>query len=84
MKKRVISAILMVLVFVPILIIGGYPYIILMALLGLLGLKELLNLEDDIPLFFKVCSYLFTLFLILSNCKDTTINFLFGYFILFL
>ena len=76
MKKRVISAVIMILLLVPILIIGGYPYIILMALLGLLGLKELLNLEDDIPLFFKVCSYLFTLFLILSNCKDTTINFL--------
>lgn len=76
MKKRVISAVIMILLLVPILIIGGYPFIILASLLGLLSLKELLDLEKKIPTFLKVCACFFALFLILYNYNDKTIDFL--------
>lgn len=78
MKERIISAIIMVLVFVPIVILGGYPFIVLFALLGLLALKELLDLEKDIPFILKISAFFFSLFLILYNYNDTTIDYLFN------
>ena len=70
MKTRVISAIIMVLLFVPLLILGDIPFTILMAFLGMLALKELLDLEEKIPKFIKFISYFFGLFLILYNYRD--------------
>lgn len=70
MKTRVISAVLMILLFVPILILGNIPFAILMAVLGLLGLKELMDLEKDIPNWLKWVSYFICLFLILYNYQS--------------
>lgn len=67
MKKRIISAIVMIMVFIPIAILGGYPFLGFFAILALLGLKELMDLEKVIPLFLKISAYIFTLFLILYN-----------------
>lgn len=74
MKKRVISALLMILLFVPIVILGRYPYIILFGILGLIALNELLNLEKKIPSLFKLSAHLFTLFLILYNCRSDVLD----------
>lgn len=73
MKKRVVSAILMVLLFVPFLLLGGIPFAIFIGVLGILGLKEMLDLEKDIPKVIKFISLFLGLFLILYNYKD--INF---------
>lgn len=78
MKKRIISAIVMILLFIPIVLLGGYPYIILFSLLGLLSLKELMDLEKDIPIILKISACFFTLFLILYNYNDKTIDYLFN------
>ena len=45
MKTRVVSAIVMVLLFVPFVILGNLPFTILMAILGIVALKEMLDLE---------------------------------------
>ena len=38
MTKRVVSAIVMVLLFIPFLVIGGVPFVVLMSVLGVIGL----------------------------------------------
>lgn len=78
MKTRIISAIIMILLFVPIVIIGGYPFLVLFAVLSLLGLKELMNLEKNIPGILKISAYIFTLFLILVNYSTKMLNFSFN------
>ena len=40
MKKRIISAIIMILIFVPLLFIGGIPFSILMTLLSVGAIHE--------------------------------------------
>lgn len=82
MKKRVISAIVMILIFVPLMIIGKLPFKILMTIVGLLGLKELLDLEKEIPNFIKYTSYIFVALLIWFNSKGITDAFKFDYKIL--
>lgn len=79
MKTRVISAIVMLAVFIPLLIIGGTPFAILFSILGLLGLKELLDLKKDIPFILKLFAYIATLYLILYNFKDQSIIYLLDY-----
>ena len=69
MKKRVISAIIMLLIFIPILLIGGTTYAICGSIVGLMGLYELMKPEKDIPDYMKLISYFITLYLILYNYK---------------
>ena len=47
MKVRVISAIIMIAVFVPFLIIGEIPFAILMGVLGVCGLYELMRVRES-------------------------------------
>ena len=67
MKKRIISAIVAGLIFIPLLIIGGIYFKIAIAIIGLLTLKEIINLKNDTKLSIKIVCYLLELFMILSN-----------------
>ena len=61
MKKRILSAIIMILIFVPLLFIGGVPFTILMTLLALASMYELITIREKkkkIPMLIKVISYL--------------------------
>ena len=61
MKTRIISAIVIILVFVPLLIIGELPFALFMAILSLLGLYELIHVREkkkSFPLFVKVIAYI--------------------------
>ena len=61
MKKRMISAVIMLAVFVPLIIFGGIVFEIGITLISLLALRELLNIyekEIKIPLIVKILSYL--------------------------
>ena len=49
MKKRIISAIIMIILFIPFLILGGNFYLVLGSVLGVLSLWEMLRLEKSIP-----------------------------------
>ncbi len=69
MKKRIISALVMLVIFIPILLIGGVYYSMLGVLLGIFGLWEILNLEKKIPFYMKVITYFVGVFLMLYNYK---------------
>lgn len=70
MKIRVISAILMVAIFIPLLLIGGKLFAFLMALLSILGLYELIHVRESerkFPLVVKIFAYLLVTFFVISN-----------------
>ncbi len=67
---RIISSVLLILIFFPILFLGGNAYAILMAIIGLMGLFELVHIREkkrEFPFLMKVFAYLLTAFFILSN-----------------
>lgn len=47
MKKRIISAIVMIAILVPVLIIGGNAFAIAIGMIGVLALKELIDLKES-------------------------------------
>lgn len=47
MKQRVISAIIAVIIIIPIILLGGIPYYIGVAILGLIGYYELLHVREN-------------------------------------
>ena len=60
MKTRIISAIVMLLIALPILIIGGIPFKIFAMLLGVCASYEILNVRKDyreLPIFIRLLSY---------------------------
>ena len=65
MKKRIISAIIMIMVFIPFLILGNNFYLVLGGILGILSLWELMRLEKNIPAYMQFLSYIVCLLLIL-------------------
>ncbi len=65
MKKRILSAIIMILLFIPFLILGDVFYLVLGSVLGLLSLWELMRLEKNIPLYMQFLSYIVCLLLII-------------------
>ena len=79
MTKRVVSAIIMVLLFIPFLVIGGTPFIILMSVFGVLGLYELLKIRGEakkkFPVFMRVIAYLMTVFLIVNNAGSIDLQY---------
>ena len=47
MKKRVLSALIMFAIVVPILILGGLPYSLAVGLISLVAYKEMLDLKKE-------------------------------------
>lgn len=62
MKQRIISAIVMILIVVPIFIIGGNVFKVFILALSMLGMKEYLDIKEtkkELPIFIKLLAYLF-------------------------
>lgn len=81
MKERTISAIIMLMIVVPILIIGGLPFKIGVYLLAIFGLKEFIDVKSvkkEIPLFVKFISYII-MTLIIFGSNQTTVEILLDY-----
>lgn len=73
MTKRVVSAIILVLIFVPFLVIGELPFAIFMSVLSLLGLYELLKVHETkkkFPIVLKVFAFLLTGYFCLYNTSS--------------
>lgn len=73
MTKKVISAIILVLVFIPFLIIGELPFAILMSVLSIFGLYELLKVRETkkkFPIVLKIFAYLLTCYFCLYNTSS--------------
>lgn len=65
MKTRIISALVMTLLFVPLLFIGGEYFKIVVSLLGIFATRELLNSKGKNMLnIFKIIAYIFTFIII--------------------
>lgn len=72
MKKRVLSAALIVLIFIPLLLLGGKYFAIFMGLLSILGLYELIHIREtkkQLPFLVKIFGYLLVIFFTLNNFK---------------
>ena len=65
MKKRVISALVALLIFVPLVIIGGKWFKLAVTILAVLGMKEFLNLSHskNRPLYVDIIFYTFAILL---------------------
>ena len=62
MKQRIISAIAMLAIVIPIFIIGGNVFKVFVFLIAMLGMKEYLDIKEtkkDLPIFIKLMGYLF-------------------------
>lgn len=82
MKKRVISAIIMLTIIIPISIIGGIPFKIGALLIGLIGLKEIIDIREskkEFPFFVKFLSYILITLLILNLNGPTLFEYLLDY-----
>lgn len=69
MKTRVISAIVMLLIAIPIFLMGGVVYTFAIMVLSMLGLKEYLDIKEtkkELPIFIKLLAYLFVPLILLS------------------
>ena len=71
MKKRLITAIVLLAIFIPLIIIGGMYFEIALAILSTLAFKEMLDLiekEKKIPFFVKIISYISVI--VLTLCAE--------------
>ena len=84
MKKRVISAAIMLAIFIPLLIIGGIPFRIAVGIIAILGYKEYLDLKKDVkyPLPVAIIGLIVLLFLTIYNTKSLALNAVLDYRIL--
>lgn len=74
MKKRVISAIVALAIFVPIFIYGGFIYTISMYIVSILGLREFLKAKSykkSMPVFIEFISYIIFTLIVLSNINNS-------------
>lgn len=73
MKTRIISAIVMIAIFVPLLFIGNEPFAVLMAILSVGAMYELIHMRETkkkFPFMMKVFAYIMVLFFCLNNFKS--------------
>lgn len=93
MTKRIISAIAMIVIILPLLILGGIPFKLGICVLGVCGIYELIkakNKTKKTPIVLRIFAYLFTVFLIYFQNDTYNINALIdvkvlcGLFLLFL
>ena len=82
MKKRLISAIIALLIIIPILLTGGTIYNITVYILSLIGLRELLNIKatkKELPIFIDLISYIVMSLIIIGSFNKTNMVFTVDY-----
>lgn len=71
MKNRILSAVVILIIILPIIIVGGIPYSLAVGLLGCVAYKELIDIRkdksNDYPTLMKCVGLVAMLFLIYSN-----------------
>ncbi|MDD6879286.1 MAG: phosphatidate cytidylyltransferase [bacterium] len=70
MKQRIISAVVLIAVFIPFLLIGRVPFAILMSVLACMGLYELFKArkkKKEFPIIMRFIAYILVIFLTLTN-----------------
>ena len=82
MKVRIISAIILLIVFIPVLIIGKLPFSLLMLFAAMLGLHELLGLrktKKEFPIFMELFAYILVGFLAISHHDSQSLTYTMDY-----
>ena len=82
MKQRAISALIMIIICVPLLITGGLFFNIGVFILAMLALKEFLDIKESkkkVPNFVKIISYAFLVMLIGINVSNEVLDFQMDY-----
>ncbi len=81
MKKRILSAIIMTAIFIPLLFIGGKFFTIFMCVLACLSTYELIKINDtkSVPLLMKIFTYLAVIFMVLTNMDSIDFNYTLDY-----
>lgn len=74
MKDRVISAIIMVLIAVPFIILGGIPFSIFVLLVGEMGLYEFLKFRLKLPMIVKIISHILLGIIILKDLLNINLE----------
>ncbi len=72
MKKRVISAIIALIIIIPLIILGGYAYYFGVGVLSILGFYEIVSVyekESKIHPFIKILIFISYLCIVLSSCN---------------
>ena len=84
MKKRIISACIMLLIFIPLLLLGGIFFKIGLSILSALSLKEILDIKKNIPRYIKIITYILVILLTLFDINMMTKIFVFMFTLLIL
>ena len=77
MKKRILSAIIMFIVVIPLLILGELPFKIGICVLAVAGMYELMKAKEkdkEVPLALRVFAYIFTALLVYFSNDNYSIN----------
>ena len=78
MKTRVVSALIAILIFIPLIWLGSYPFAIAMGVLSILAYKEIIDLKEsnpDIPAVMKILGLLCVLYLVLGNYGNYSLEY---------
>ena len=70
MKKRLISAIIALIIIVPLLILGGIYFKTLLSILSVLAIKEVLELKNNLPKYIKYISYVLVFLLMIFDISN--------------
>lgn len=82
MEKRVVSAIVMILIFVPLLLLGGITFSVFMTLLAIAGIYELIKVREKTKKFPKIViifAYFIVLFLTLLSYNQNVFTYMVDY-----
>ncbi len=74
MKMRILSAIVLIAIFIPVFLIGEKVFALFMSLLAIFGLHELISIRENkknFPFMMKIFAYLAVLFFTLFNFNST-------------
>ena len=80
MKQRIISAIIALIIFIPLFLLGNIYFKLLLTILSLLSIKEILDINKKTPNPIKLISYLITGILVFLDI-DITLKILITVFI---
>lgn len=82
MEKRVVSAIVMILIFVPLLLLGGMTFSVFMTLLAIAGIYELIKVREktkEFPKIVIIFAYFIVLFLTLLSYNQNVFTYMVDY-----
>lgn len=82
MKTRVFSAIVLLAIFVPALVIGNLPFALMMLVISWFGLSELFKVrksKKELPILVELFAYILVGFLTLNNYKEAVLTFEMNY-----